>query len=343
MSTASEIIGLDKAQPPFFVGVDVGGTNIKIGLVDDQGRTLSNESIRTLVDRGPEDASERMGQAVKQVIAAAGLRPADIARVGLGTPGTMDVPSGMLLEPVNLKSWRHFPIRDRVAHHVGLPVTYANDAKAAAYGEFWVGSGRHLRSMVLFTLGTGIGGGIVIGDLLVVGEHSHGAECGHMIIDYRDDARMCGCGHRGHLEAYASATAVIKRTEEALAEGHKSSLGARIEGGAELTPLLIGTEAEAGDSLSLEIVLDTARFIGIGAVTMMHMIDPCGIVLAGAMTFGGHATPLGRRFLATVKEEVHRRALPIPAEKTSIDFAMLGGDAGYIGVAGLARQDFRRQ
>jgi glucokinase len=343
MSTANEIIGLDKAQPPFFVGVDVGGTNIKIGLVDDQGRTLSNDSIRTLVDRGPEDGSERMGQAVKQVIAAAGLRPADVARVGLGTPGTMDVPSGMLLEPVNLKSWRHFPIRDRVAHHIGLPVTYANDAKAAAYGEFWVGSGRHLRSMGLFTLGTGIGGGIVIGDLLVVGEHSHGAECGHMIIDYRDDARMCGCGHRGHLEAYASATAVIKRTEEALAEGHKSSLVARIEAGAELTPLLIGTEAQAGDALSLEIVLDTARFIGIGAVTMMHMIDPCGIVLAGAMTFGGHATPLGRRFLATVKEEVHRRALPIPAEKTTIDFAMLGGDAGYIGVAGLARQDFRRQ
>jgi glucokinase len=343
MSTASEIIGLDKAQPPFFVGVDVGGTNIKVGLVDDQGRTLSNESIRTLVDRGPEDGSERMGQAVKQVIAAAGLRPADVARVGLGTPGTMDVPSGMLLEPVNLKSWRHFPIRDRVAHHIGLPVTYANDAKAAAYGEFWVGSGRHLRSMVLFTLGTGIGGGIVIGDLLVVGEHSHGAECGHMIIDYRDDARMCGCGHRGHLEAYASATAVIKRTEEALAEGHKSSLVARIDAGAELTPLLIGAEAEAGDTLSLEIVLDTARFIGIGAVNMMHVIDPCGIVLAGAMTFGGHATPLGRRFLATVKEEVHRRALPIPAEKTTIDFAMLGGDAGYIGVAGLARQDFRRQ
>jgi glucokinase len=343
MSTASEIIGLDKAQPPFFVGVDVGGTNIKIGLVDDQGRTLSNQSIRTLVDRGPEDGSERMGQAVKQVIAAAGLRPADVARVGLGTPGTMDVPSGMLLEPVNLKSWRNFAIRDRVAHHIGLPVTYANDAKSAAYGEFWVGSGRHLRSMGLFTLGTGIGGGIVIGDLLVVGEHSHGAECGHMIIDYRDDARMCGCGHRGHLEAYASATAVIKRAEEALAEGRKSSLVGRIEAGAELTPLLIGAEAEVGDTLALEIVLDTARYIGIGAVTMMHMIDPCGIVLGGAMTFGGHATELGRRFLAAVKEEVRRRALPIPAEKTTIDFAMLGGDAGYIGVAGLARQDFRRQ
>jgi glucokinase len=341
-SNASELIGLDQAKPPFFVGVDVGGTNIKVGLVDDEGQTLSHLSIRTLVDRGAEDGAERIGQAVKEVIAAAGLRPTDIARVGLGTPGTMDVPTGMLLEPVNLKSWRHFPIRDRVAFHVGLPVTYANDAKSAAYGEFWVGSGRNLHSMVLFTLGTGIGGGIVIGDLLVVGEHSHGAECGHMIIDYNENARMCGCGHTGHLEAYASATAVIKRTEEALAAGHKSSLTARIEAGAELTPLFIGTEAEAGDQLSLEIVLNTARYIGIGAVNMMHIIDPCGIVLGGAMTFGGHATPLGRQFLATVKEEIQRRALPIPAAKTTIDFATLGGDAGYIGVAGLARQEYRR-
>jgi glucokinase len=343
MSDASQFIGLDQAQRPFFVGIDVGGTNIKVGLVDDEGRTLSHQSIKTLVERGPEDGCQRMGEAFREVVAAAGLKPADVARVGLGTPGTMDVPNGMLLEPVNLKAWRNFPIRDRVAHHVGRPVTYANDAKAAAYGEFWVGSGRNLGSMVLFTLGTGIGGGIIIGDLLVIGEHSHGAECGHMIIDFRDDARMCPCGHRGHLEAYASATAVIKRTEEALAGGHKSSLTQRLEQGVELTPLLIGTEAKAGDSLALEIVLDTARYIGIGAVSMMHAIDPSGIVLAGAMTFGGHGTELGRKFLATVKEEVQRRALPIPAAKTSIDFAMLGGDAGYIGVAGLARADYRRQ
>ena len=100
---------------------------------------------------------------------------------------------------------------------------------------------------------------------------------------------------------------------------------------------------KAGDALALEIVLDTARYLGIGTVSMMHAIDPSGIVLGGAMTFGGHATPLGRRFLATVKEEVVLRALPIPAAKTSIDFAMLGGDAGYIGVAGLARLDYRRQ
>jgi glucokinase len=337
------MIRRNEAKPPFFVGIDLGGTNIKVGLVDDLGRTLSHLSIPTLRERGGEDGAQRMGEAARQAIAAAELTPRDVARVGLGTPGTMDIPNGMLLEPVNLPTWRNFPIRDRVAHHTGLPVTYANDAGAAAYGEFWIGSGRQLHSMVFFTLGTGIGCGIIIGDLSIDGEHSHGAECGHIIIDYRDDARMCGCKRRGHLEAYASATSVVKRTQEALDAGRKSTLAGRVEAGSELTPLLVAQEAEAGDSLALQIVLDTARYMGVGAVSLMHTIDPDGVVLGGAMTFGGHESPLGRQFLATVKEEVQRRALPIPAAKTTIDFAQLGGDAGYIGAAGLARLEFRRR
>jgi glucokinase len=336
------MISVQEAKRPLFVGIDLGGTNIKVGLVDDSGRTIRFLSVPTLVERGAEDGARRMGEAARQVVADAGLTMADVARAGLGTPGTMDLAAGMLLEPVNLPSWRHFPIRDRVAFHAGLPVTYANDAGAAAYGEYWVGSGRELHSMVIFTLGTGVGGGIIVGDLSIDGEHGHGAECGHFIIDYRDDARMCGCGHRGHLEAYCSATSVVKRTREALDAGRKSSLTGRLADGAELTTVLIGEEAEGGDSLALEIVLETARFVGIGAVTMMHTIDPNGIVLGGAMTFGGSDAPLGRRFLERVREEVRHRALPIPAQKTSIEFAQLGGDAGYIGVAGLSRLEYRR-
>lgn len=337
-----EFVPLKQAKPPFFVGIDVGGTNIKIGVVDDDGRPLSHRSIPTVVDQGPEDGAQRMGAATKLVIADAGLTLDKIARAGLGTPGTMDIPAGMLLEPVNLKAWRNFPIRDRVAFHIGLPVTYANDAKSAAYGEFWVGSGRELDSMVLLTLGTGIGGGIVVNEMLIVGEHSHGAECGHIIIDFNDNARMCNCGHRGHLEAYCSATGVVKRTHEALDSGRKSTLTALVKSGAELTPLLIGEAAAAGDLLADEIVMDTARYLGIGIVTLMHTIDPTGVVLAGAMNFGGNATELGRRFLDTIKAEIQRRALPIPAAKTSVAYAQLGGDAGFIGVAGLARLDYRK-
>ncbi len=343
MSIDRPRLTLAEAQAPFFVGVDVGGTNIKIGLVDDLGRSLSYLRVPTSTESGPEAGCQRMGEGVRRVIAEAGLTLPYIARVGLGTPGTMDINSGRLLHPHNLPGWHEFAIRDRLSHHAGLPVSYANDANAAAYGEYWVGSGRGFKSLVLLTLGTGIGCGIIIGDLAIVGENFHGAECGHIIIDLADDARMCGCGLTGHLEAYASATAVIQRTTERLAGGQASSLSERINRGEALTPLLVAQEAEAGDAIALQIVIDTARYLGVGIVTLMHTIDPSVVLLGGAMTFGGPASTLGELFLTRVKAEVRRRALPVPADKTKIDFASLGSDAGYIGAAGLARMEYRRK
>ena len=208
-----------------------------------------------------------------------------------------------------------------MAAHCGLPVTFQNDANAAAYGEFWVGKGRDFHSMVLFTLGTGIGCGIIVGDLSIDGENSHGAECGHIIIDCSENARLCGCGQRGHLEAYASATAVVKRMHEALAAGRPSSLRKQLEHCRQLTPKMLAHEAAAGDALSLEIVAETARYLGVGIVNLMHTIDPNGVLLGGAMTFGGHESPLGRQFLAWIREEVGRRAFPVLAQRTVIDFA----------------------
>jgi len=342
MSQIRQFVAPEEARPPLFVGLDLGGTNIKLGVVDDLGRPLSWLSIPTEAERGPEEAAGRMGRAVKQVIDEAGLEPSAIARVGLGSPGTMDIPSGMLVEPVNLKGWDNFPIRDRVGSHCGLSMAFANDAAAAAYGEFWIGSGRDFHSMVLFTLGTGIGCGIIIGDLSIDGENSHGAECGHIIIDHADEARVCGCGQPGHLEAYASATAVIKRAGELLDDGRRSSLSARIAAGEELSPKLVGAEAENGDQLCLEIIREVARAMGVGIVNLMHTVDPAGVLLGGAMTFGGRDTRLGRQFLAWIKEEVDRRAFPVLAERTVIDFASLGGDAGYIGAAGIARIEHRK-
>jgi len=340
------LIARSEAKPPFFVGLDLGGTNIKVGVVDENGESLSYLTIPTLPEKGPEDASERMGRAVLDAVQQAGLKPEDVACVGLGSPGTMDIPAGKLLEPVNLKGprgdeWNDFPLRDAVHEHCALPVAFQNDANSAAYGEYWVGAGREFDSLVLFTLGTGIGCGIIVDDKIIQGQHSHGAECGHLIIDSAADARLCGCGQPGHLEAYASATAVIKRTEEALAEGRESSLRARIVAGDQLTPKLVEEEAVAGDGLSLEIVMETARYLGIGVVNLLHTVDPTGVLLGGAMTFGGRHKPFGQRFLGRVREEVRRRAFPLLAEKTLIDFASLGSDAGYIGAAGIARLEYR--
>ncbi len=343
MPKSRHFITLSEAQAPFYAGVDLGGTNIKVGVVDDLGRPLSWTSIETLAEQGADSAVERMAQAVHLAIREAGLKPADIRRVGLGSPGTMDIPAGMLLEPPNLPGWNHYPIRDRLSQQCGLPVSFANDAGAAAYGEFWVGCGREMPSIVLLTLGTGIGCGIIVHDFSIDGEHSHGAECGHIIIDYHDDARLCPCGQTGHLEAYCSALSLIKRTHEDLAAGRASSLTKKTAAGAELTPLLLAQEAEAGDALSLEIILDTARYLGVGIVTLMHTIDPSGVVLGGAMTFGRNETSLGRRFLERVREEVRKRAFPTLAERTTIDYATLGGDAGFIGAAGIARLDDRKR
>jgi glucokinase len=341
MVETAQFIPVEKARPPFFVGVDLGGTSVKIGVVDDLGRTLSWLAVPTEPEKGPEDAAGRMGKAVRDAIAQARLDgSAAVARVGLGSPGPVDAASGILVAPVNLKGWDGFAMGPWLGHHCNLPVTLVNDAIAATYGEYWVGSGRGFHSMILLTLGTGIGSGIIIGDLSIDGENAYGAECGHIIINDRDDARLCGCGQTGHLEAYASATAVARRAQEGLAAGRESSLRRRLADGAELDAKLIADEAAAGDAFALEIIDETARFLGIGITSLIHTIDPNGVLLGGAMTFGGNETELGRRFLARTKLEVQRRTFPILAERLIVDFATLGGDAGYIGAAGIARLEY---
>ena len=342
MSDPLSPIPIQDASPPFFAGVDVGGTNIKFGIVDDNGNTVARHKIRTKSETGPEDAVRRMSEAITDLWDSIGIQSDQIVSIGLATPGTMDVPAGMILEPPNLPTWRHFPIRDRLSEACGKPVAYANDANAAAFGEYWVGSGRAYPSIIMLTLGTGVGGGIIINGQSIDGEHSHGSECGHIIIDYSKKARVCACGHRGHLEAYASATALVKRTEEVLRTARSTSIRQRLEAGEQLTPILLAEEAEKQDGLALELILDTAFYLGVGIVSLMHTVDPGAVVLGGAMNFGGNQSELGRKFLGRVREEVQRRAFPVLVEKVAVDFATLGGAAGYIGAAGIARAGFHR-
>src|SRR5262245_33805947 len=235
---------------PYFVGIDVGGTNIKFGLVDNAGETLAYHSIRTEQDRGAEDACRRMSEAVEHLVREAGVARRDVIRAGLATPGPMDIGKGMILRPGNLPGWWDFPIRERVSHHIGLPVTFANDANAAAYGEFWSGAGKQYHSLVFLTLGTGVGGGIIIGDMLVEGEHSCGSECGHILINPAPDAPMDSLGKRGSLESLANATAVVDRALAALASSAATSLAKRRAAGEEITPQLIAQEAERGDEVA---------------------------------------------------------------------------------------------
>jgi glucokinase len=195
----------------------------------------------------------------------------------------------------------------------------------------------------MFTLGTGVGGGIILSGNSIDGEHSFGSELGHLIVDCREDARLCVWGGgRGELEAYASASAVVARTQEALAAGRRSSLERRLVDGAELSAKMLHEEAESGDSLALEIILETARYVGVGITCVVHAVDPGLVVIGGAMTFGGDTSEIGRRFLREVRTEFTRRAFAVVAG-TIIDYAALGGDAGLIGAAGIARAGCQRR
>ena len=331
-----------QARAPFWAGVDLGGTNIKVGLVDDDGRTVAFHTEKTLVERGPEDVCRRMGEGVHKVAELAGVSLSDIPRAGLGTPGPQDLKAGFIIRAGNLPDFDGFNVRDRVSHHAGLPVTFANDATAAGFGEHWIGAAKQLESLVLLTLGTGVGGSIVIGEATIDGANSHASECGHILVDPAPTARMCPCGKRGHLEAYASAKSLLAMARERLDAGAATGLAKALAGGAELSPELIWKLAKTGDAASLELIDTVARWLGIGITTLLHTLDPAIILLGGAMTFGGESDPIGGRFLERIRAEVRERAFPLLVERTPIRFATLGGDAGYVGSAGMARAEHLR-
>lgn len=340
MTQSPEITDLSHAEPPFCWGIDIGGTGIKIGLVDEVGQTLAFDSIPTRESEGPDAALDRITAVVERVQQA--LDVADkVDCIGLGAPGPMDLPRGYLVAPPQLPSWWDFPIRDKVAELLGRPVSFLNDANAAAFGEYWLGSGRDDESMVLLTLGTGVGAGIIVHGQLINGVNSFGSECGHMIVDSSPTAQLCVWGGgRGQLEAYASASGVVQRTRQRLTEGATSSLSGLLAGdNSELTAKRVYEAAVQGDQLALEIIDETARWLGIGVTTLVHTVDPGLIVFGGAMNFGGPESPVGQRFLDGISAEFRGRTFENVFAGTTIKFATLGADAGYLGVAGYARQE----
>jgi glucokinase len=317
-----------------YLGIDLGGTNIKSGVVDDDGRVLSSVSIPTEAVLGGQAGLDHLAEAGRRAVAASGVAWDRIAGVGLGSPGTMDIAGGMLLDPPNLPGWENMPIRDLLGERLGKPTVFQNDGNAAAYGEYWVGAGRGAQSLVMFTLGTGIGGGFVIDGLIHEGRHSHGAECGHIIIEM-DNGRMCSCGQEGHLEGYASATALVKRAHEALSRDDAPSRLRELAPEA-ISSRTIAESAAAGDALADRLMKDTARYLAVGAVSLMHTIDPDLIL------FGGGMINAGAPLLEEIRRNVRAMAFPIPAAKTRIEFAKLGDLAGFIGAAGWARNVLTR-
>jgi glucokinase len=320
-------------SPLLYVGLDVGGTTMKAAVVDDAGKASPSVTLPTEAAKGQEHGLNQMCETLRRAVTAAGKTMKDIAAIGVATPGTMDIPAGIILDPPNLRPWQNVPVRDFVGVAFGLPTAFQNDANAAAFGEYWVGAGREARSMVMFTLGTGIGGGIVLDDKVIEGQHSHGAEVGHMKIDLGKN-RQCGCGRWGCLEAFASATAVVKRAQEAVAAVSGKSILRELLATTdeELPAKEVFAAADQGDEVAKKVVDDTAYYLAVGAMNLMHLIDPDMIVYAGGMTAAGEP------FLNRVKHYIKDLAFPVPAERTVVRYAQLGSDAGFIGAAACARQ-----
>ena len=317
-----------------YVGLDVGGTTMKAAAVDDNGSPLSAPVVMdTNPGRGQEAGLETMCETIRRAASAAGVTLADVTAIGVATPGLMDIKAGLILDPPNLKPWKNVPVREHIRQTFNKPTVYQNDANAAAYGEFWVGSGQAAASMVLFTLGTGVGGGIILGDVIVEGEHSHGGELGHLRIDMPDRGRICGCGARGCLEAYASATNVVKRAREEMASwrGHTGLRKYYTANNDEFTAKQVFDLAEAGDECALKVVDDTAYYLALGACAVISSIDPEMIV------FGGGMVKAGEWFRSKIDTYVRQYGLPFPTKSVKVAFASLGSDAGFIGAAGCAR------
>jgi len=302
------------------LGIDLGGTNIKAGAVGPDGRVLSRYQVPTGVSGGPDAVADSIAEAGRRCVEALGGRPA--AGGGIGSPGNLDVERGMVLFSPNFPGWTDIPLRQMVEDRLGLPCTLENDANVAALAEQWVGAGRGAQSLVIFTLGTGIGGGIVLDGQVWRGFRGVASEFGHMSINL--DGPPCNCGNVGCVEALASATAMVRRVRQALAAGRASALSDR---GEELTARDIYEAAVAGDALAGENLAQTGAYLGAAVTNILHILNPRVVVLSGGVTAAGDM------LLKPLMAEVNRRAMTAHLEGVKICFAGLGNDAGVIGAA----------
>ena len=309
------------------VGVDVGGTNVVVGTVPEDGSTIYGlRQARTRVNSGAESVVTQIGTLVQDSLDATRTTlgaDIEVAGVGIGAPGPLDTARGVVLLTPNL-GWVDFPLRDRVSEAVSLPATLDNDANCAVLGEWWQGAARNANDVIGLTIGTGIGGGIVIGGRLYHGSSDMAAEFGHMSID--STGRQCKCGNYGCLEAYASGTAIAARAREGAVAGVETNLSQYVGGDLDnLTAADVYEAAKNGDEYALEVIKDTARFLGAGIANLINIFNPELIVVCGGVTAAGD------RLFVPLKAEVRRRAFRPAVEGCRIVAGQLPGTAGVFG------------
>lgn len=310
------------------MGVDIGGTNLVVGaVVTDGSRIVGLRTEPTGAAHGADSVIDRIVTMTKAAIEDTRLadRDAVIEGVGIGSPGPLNRTTGVVILTPNL-GWHDMPVRDRIGTALGLPAWLDNDANCAMAGEWWVGAAQGARHAVTLTLGTGIGGGIVVDGKLLHGASDVAAEIGHITIE--TNGRRCGCGNDGCLEAYASGPAIARRTIEAIESGAESSIGAMVGGALDrISAQTVYDAAGAGDPLALEVVQDTAKYLGVGVANLINILNPEVTVICGGVTQAGD------RLFTPLRREVTRRAFRPAVQACRIVPGLLPGTAGVVGAA----------
>lgn len=314
----------------YYVGIDLGGTNIVAGVVDENYNIITKASVKTNRPRPAKEIADDMGKVALQAIANANLSVDDIEWVGIGTPGIANSKDGIIEYSNNLE-FKDVPIVEYIQQHIQKPVYVENDANAAAYGEYVAGAGKGHNSLVCITLGTGVGGGVVTDGKILTGFNYAGAELGHMVIEV--DGVQCSCGRKGCFEAYSSATGLIRMTKEAMDKDKDSSMWTLVRERNNKVSARISYDAmRLGDKSANEVVDKFTKYLASGLTNVINIFQPEVLCIGGGVCNEGDA------LLNPVKELVAKEVYTKnSAKNTEIVIAKLGNDAGIIGAAFLGR------
>jgi glucokinase len=311
----------------FVLGIDIGGTNLVVGSVAENGsalRALASEP--THAEAGQRDVLDRLITLAQRAIEQTRreVPGAEIVGVGVGAPGPLDTKSGIVLLTPNL-GWVNLPLRQIIQERLGLPAVLDNDANCAVLGEWWMGAARGTRNAIGITIGTGIGGGIIVDGKLFHGASDCAGEIGHITID--TEGRRCKCGNYGCLEAYASGPNIALRAVEEIKAGAVSRLSSYVGDLSQITAQTVYQAAHDGDDLALEVVNDTAKFLGTGIANLLNIFNPEVVVVCGGVTLAGD------HLFVPLRREVARRAFKPAVDVCRIVPCELTGTAGVYGAA----------
>ena len=315
---------------PETVGVDLGGTKILVGVVGEDRKVLY-EDQEQVAGQGQDELLETLEREVREALEA---RP-DVAAVGLGIPCTIDRERGVAISAVNLPI-HNVPIRDRMRERLGIPVFVDNDANVAALAEHRFGAAKGTTDAVMLTIGTGIGGGVIIDGEVYRGATGAASEPGHMVIDFDGPPCQGNCPNHGCLETFASGTALGREGREAAEANPESALGSVLAEGGVIDGKAVTDAANDGDPVAVAVVEEAGRRLGAGLSGLANIFEPEVIVIGGGVT-----KVIGELMVAPAREELRAHALP-PMNKTPVRMAELGTEAGMVGAAEMARLELEQ-